>query len=131
MNVDKIVVDEIKKISLGVGVLDALLLVVMLAAGRMSLAMLLAVFFSSAFSVLNLVLLALACTRAVQKNEKSAKLSIRLSYAARLMLTGVVIYIGLRSPHLDPLGVIIPLLFPVAAIYLVNLVERRREIGRS
>ncbi|MBC8569843.1 ATP synthase subunit I [Zongyangia hominis] len=128
---DKIVVDEIKRISLGVILLDGVLLVIMLILGRMSHRMLWGVLFSSCFAILNFVLLGLACTRAVQKSEKSAKLSIRLSYAARLLLTGVVVYIGLSSSHLDPLGVIIPLLFPVIAIYLMNFVERRREGGRS
>lgn len=87
--------------------------------GLMSEEMLVGILIGAAASVLNFQLLAVSASLALNKGKpRRAQLVMGVSYAVRMLLLAGILCLALVSPQVHALGVVIPLLFPNAAIIL-------------
>jgi len=78
-------------------------------------------------SVGNFLLMGIGVQKALEKDEKSAKSTIKLSQSLRLMMLLVIAIIGYAVPVFNLLAVVIPYLFPRIAIALRPLFKKRGE----
>ncbi|MDE5994743.1 MAG: ATP synthase subunit I [Oscillospiraceae bacterium] len=74
--------------------------------------------FGAVFSVLNFVLLGFTVEAVVNKEEKQAQASIRISRMLRNLMIGAVIIIGIYAPIFNIWTVALPFFFPKIGILL-------------
>lgn len=74
--------------------------------------------FGAVFSVLNFVLLGFTVESVVNKEEKQAQASIRISRLLRNLMIGAVIIIGIYAPIFNIWTVALPFFFPKIGIIL-------------
>ena len=86
--------------------------------GKWDFTVLLGHLWGGACAVLNFFLMGLTVQSAVTKEEKDAKNLIRFSQSARMLMLLVLAGIGYLVPVFHTIAVVIPLLFPRAAIFL-------------
>lgn len=81
--------------------------------------------------------LALTMERAVQKNPGNAQTYAIRKYFIRYIITGVVIYVAVVSPHLHVIGTVIGMMFIKTSVLITNLfndkafynnIIKRREV---
>ena len=76
-------------------------------------------------SVGNFFLMGLSVQSAVNKDEKDAKTTMKLSQSLRLLLLFVIAVIGYVVPVFNIIAVIIPYIFPRLAIALTPLLRKK------
>ena len=111
--VDKTVIKETKYISVCILILSALMQAVFLVIRKWDYTVLLGNALSGVFSALNFFLMGLSVQKALGKEEKEAKNTMKVSQAYRNLMLLVVVVIGLVFPVFNRWAVIIPLFFPV------------------
>ena len=75
----------------------------------------------------NFLLMGISVQKALEKDEKGAKSTIKLSQSLRLIMLLVIAIIGYAVPVFNLLAVVIPYLFPRIAIALRPLFKKRGE----
>lgn len=75
------------------------------------------------WAVLNFFLLGISIQKIGDRSPAAARNGMQLSYMLRLLLTGVVVFIGIKLPIFNWIAVVVPLIFPRIAILLFNLMQ--------
>ena len=114
--IDATVLKETKYIAVFVFLLSAIFQAVFLIISKWDLNVLFGNLLSASASVLNFFLMGLTVQKAVLKDEKGAKATMKLSQTYRTLFLAVVLIIGLSVPCFNKIAVIIPLFFPRLAI---------------
>ena len=114
--IDATVLKETKYIAVFVFLLSVIFQAVFLIISKWDLNVLFGNLLSASASVLNFFLMGLTVQKAVLKDEKGAKATMKLSQTYRTLFLAVVLIIGLSVPCFNKIAVIIPLFFPRLAI---------------
>lgn len=119
--IDPTVIKETKYIALFCLILSLLLQAVFLVIGKWDYTVLLGNILSLFFSVFNFLLMGITVQKAVMKDEKEAKNTMKVSQVYRNLLILIVCVIGIAAPVFNNWSVIIPIFFPRVAIALRHL----------
>ena len=103
-------------IAIWVIILSAVMQAVFLIIGKWDYTVLLGNLLSGLLSVFNFFFMGLTVQKAVEKEEKDAKSTIRMSQSFRTLFMFVVVLLGVLLPCFNICASIIPLLFPRIAI---------------
>lgn len=123
--IDATVIKETKYISLCVLVLSVLMQSVFLVIGKWDYTVLLGNVLSGSAAVLNFFLMGITIQNALEKDEKGAKDSMKLSQTYRFLFLTIVIIIGAVLSCFNIWAVIIPMLFPRIAIAFRPLFDKK------
>ena len=118
-----IILQEMKKISITLGVMAVILFPVGIVCGTDWLNMLLSLLFGGLFTLANFMLLGSICDKASRKPPHKAKTYMQMNYIVRLLLTAVVILAAFKLSYLNPIGVIVPLFAPKLTYFAVGIYQ--------
>ena len=124
--VDPTVWKETKYIAAWVLILSALMQAVFLIIDKWDYSVLLGNLLSAAVSVLNFFLMGLSIQKALQKDEKEAKNTLKLSQTYRTILLLIVAVLGGVLSCFNLWAVMIPLLFPRIAIVFRPMFDKNK-----
>ena len=124
MKIDNVVKKETKYIGIWVILLSVLMQAIFLLTGFWDISVLLGNVLGAFVAVLNFFLMGLTIQSAVQRSEKEAKASMKVSSLYRKFMILIVVIIGIIVPFFNTWSVIIPLFFPRIAIAFRPLVDR-------
>ena len=125
-NVDPTVWKETKYIAAWVLILSALMQAVFLIIDKWDYSVLLGNLLSAAVSVLNFFLMGLSIQKALQKDEKEAKNTLKLSQTYRTILLLIVAVLGGVLSCFNLWAVLIPMLFPRIAIVFRPMFDKNK-----
>lgn len=123
--IDKTVIKETKYISCFVILFSVLLQAGFLIAGRWDYTVLLGNLLSGIAVIINFLLMGISIQKALNKDSKDAKATMKLSQTYRMLFMLVVIAVGVAMPCFNMWAVIIPVAFVRIAIALRPLFDRR------
>ena len=124
--IDKVVLRETAYIAIWTLIFSALLQSVFLMLGRWDFTVLLGNIYGATAAILNFFVMGLSIQKALTKDPKDVKAFIKATGTVRLFVLFIVAVIGVLLP-LNTLAVIIPLLFPRAAITLRPFFAKRMD----
>ena len=113
-------------ISVWVVIFSVLMQAVFLLLGKWNLDVLLGNLLSASFSILNFFLMALTVQKAVEKDEKHAKDTMKASQSLRMIMLFIAVAAGVYLPWFNDLSVLIPLIFPRIAIAMRPLFNKKK-----
>lgn len=114
--------NEIKYVTKGVIVFDAIILAGLLITSMFTKSILLGLVFGSVIAILNFRLLALSIEKSVAMPVNKAQIYTSAQYVLRMTITGVVLLVAAKAPHLNVFGVAIGLLSPKFVILAKTLI---------
>lgn len=123
--IDATVIKETKYILLWVLVFSALLQAVFLIIGYWDYTVLLGNLLSGSTVVLNFFLLGITVQKALEKDEKDARSTMKLSQAYRFLFLAAVVALGVALPCFNVWAVIVPVFFPRIAIAFRPLFDKK------
>ena len=124
--IDKVVLRETAYITVWTLIFSALLQSVFLMIGKWDIYVLLGNIYGATAAILNFFVMGLSIQKALTKDPKDVKAFIKATGTVRLVGLVLVAVIGVLLP-LNTLAVIIPLLFPRAAITLRPFFAKRMD----
>lgn len=125
--IDPIVKKETKYIAQWVLVLSVLVQAVFLVIGKWDYTVLLGNILSGIASVLNFFLMGLTVQNSLEKDEKEAKNSIKVSQMYRFLFLIAIAIIGVVLPCFSIWTTIIPFFFPRVAIAFRPLFDKKKS----
>ena len=125
--IDATVIKETKYISLWVLVLSVLTQAVFLVIRQWDYTVILGNVLSGTAAILNFFLMGITVQKAMEKDEKAAKNSIKVSQLYRFLFLVVVVIIGVVLPCFSIWTVIIPMFFPRIAIAFRMLFNKKKS----
>lgn len=125
--IDATVIQETKYISLWVLLLSVLMQAVFLVIGKWDYTVLLGNILSGVAAILNFFLMGITVQKALEKDEKDAKSSMKVSQLYRFLFLVVVVVIGMALSCFSTWTVIIPMFFPRIAIAFRPLFDKKRS----
>ena len=103
---------EVIRMCIGVPVLSVVMIIIYAVCGKFDLPVLFGAIIGTAVTLLNFFLLALSVEHVSKKeDEAAAKLSMNVSYFARIILIAIVVVIAIKMPQINYITAILPLLF--------------------
>ena len=78
-------------------------------------------------AVLNFALLALTLELSLGKGAARAQGIMGVSYVVRLFIIGAVVVFAIKSPHMNYIAAVIPLVFPRVVIMILNLLHKVKK----
>lgn len=119
---------DVLPVMLGELLLTGLMLAVYALIGRFSLKVLWSAALGAGAVLLNFTVMVLALLRAEKRGSpEKGQLYVRATYALRLLLLAAALILALRSKAFDPLATALPLCFQPAAVWLFELLRRRKK----
>lgn len=125
--IDATVLKETKYIILWVLVLSALMQAIFLVIGKWDYTVLLGNILSGIAVVLNFFLLGITIQKALEKDEKDAQNTMKVSKLYRFLFLVIVVVIGAALPCFSIWTVIIPVFFPRIAIAFRQLFDKKQS----
>ncbi len=122
----KTLICETRNIALITLILGAVQLVVTLPVGYFGYAAALGTLLGCIVSVLNFFLMGLFLEKSVSK-EKGASSLMGMGYILRLIIIAAAIIWAIKVSYLNYVCVVIPLIFPRIAIYIINFIRRKER----
>lgn len=116
---------ELKSVSLLTLILGVIQVLITVPAGYFTSAAVFGTLLGCAAAVINFALMGIILERCVSGERGTAGL-MGFGYIIRLALIGAAVVWAMKSSYLNYVCVIIPLLFPQIAIFIINM-KRRRE----
>lgn len=110
--------NEIKYITKGVIVFDFIIIAILLITSNFTKAILLGLVFGTIIAILNFRLLALSIEKTLTMPASKAQIYASGQHILRMLMTGVVLLVSVKSPYLELLGAAIGLLSPKLVILL-------------
>ncbi|MEG1284386.1 MAG: ATP synthase subunit I [Romboutsia sp.] len=104
--------NEIKYVTKGVVIYDAIIVAILIITSAFNKTMLLGLIFGSIIALLNFRLLALTIEKAVDMPVSKAQIYTSFRYILRMTIVGVVLIVSAKAPHLSIIGVALGLLSP-------------------
>lgn len=131
--IDSTVRSETGYIAFWVIVLSAVMQAVFLIIGRWDYTVLLGNLLGGCLGILNFFLMGITVQNAILKDEKDAKLTMKLSQGLRSLLILIITAAGVVLPYFNNWTAIIPLFFPRIAIMVRPLLDKRktREVNNK
>lgn len=123
--IDPVVRKETRYIAVWTLILSALMQAVFLLIGQWDLTVLWGNLLTAAVSVGNFFFMAVYVVKAMEKEEKEAKQTLRLSKSMRFLVLLVAVVVGVLLFNIW--ATLIPLLFPRIAIALRPLMQKKSE----
>ena len=127
LKIDKTVIKETEYIAVWVLILSVLMQAVFLIIGDWDYTVLLGNLLSAGACILNFFLLGVSVQKALEKEEKEAKNTMKLSRTYRMLMLFVIIVIGVALPVFNMWAVVIPVLFPRIAIAFRGFFDKKRS----
>lgn len=112
---------QIKFVTKGVVIFNAIIIALLLVTSSFTRPMLLGLIFGSLIALLNFRLLALTIEKAVDMPVSKSQIYSSSRYILRMTITGAVLIVSARAPHLNIIGVALGLLSPKFVILSKNL----------
>lgn len=125
MKIDATVLKETRYITVWVLIFSVLMQAVFLVLGKWSYTVLLGNLLADAALIGNFFLMGITVQRALEKEEKDARATMKVSQLYRLLLLAVVLAVGVALPVFDTWAVVIPIVFPRVAIVLRPIFGKR------
>lgn len=125
--IDATVIKETKYIAIWALVLSALMQAVFLVIGKWDYTVLLGNLLSGAAAILNFFLMGITVQKALKKDEKEAKNTMKVSQLYRFLLLAVIITIGAALSCFNIWAVIIPMFFTRIAIAFRPLFDKKKS----
>lgn len=113
--------NEIKYVTKGIVIFDLIVVAILLITSTFNKPMLLGLIFGSLIAFFNFRLLALTIEKAVDMPVNKAQMYSSSRYILRMTITGVVLLVAAKAPHLSIIGVALGLLSPKFVILSKNL----------
>ena len=123
--IDEVVLRETEYIAIWTMLFSLLMQSVFLVIGKWDYTVLLGNILSEAAVILNYFLIGITVQRALEKDEKDAKSTMKLSQLYRFLLLFAVIILGVLLPCFNTWAAIIPVFFPRFAISLRSLLGKK------
>lgn len=121
--------DEIKYVTKGILVYDLIVAIILLITSTFSKQMLFGLIFGTIIAQLNFRLLAISIQKSVTMPVSKAQIYSAGQYMLRMIITGVVLLVSVKTSHLNILGVAIGLLSPkfviLAKTFLIDKLKRK------
>ena len=132
MNVDKTVKKETKYITAVVLILSVLMQAVFLILYSFNVVkwdytIPLGNLYGAALAIGNFFAMALYVQKAVSKNEKDARQTIKASHSIRFSALALLTAVGVALPIFNWMTVVIPLTFPSIAAFLHQLINKNKQ----
>ena len=124
--IDATVWKETKYIAGFVLVLSVVMQAIFLIAGQWNYTVLLANLLSGFAGVLNFFLMGITVQKALTKDEKGAKATMKVSQMYRTLFLAVVLILGFTLPCFDMWATVIPFFFPRIAIAFRSFLDKRK-----
>ena len=122
--IDATVLKETKYIAKFVVLLSAIMQAVFLVVGKWDMTVLLGNILSGVAGVLNFFLMGISIQKALTKDVKDAKTTMKLSQTYRTLFLAVVLIIGFTVPFFNKWATVIGILFPRVAVACSGFVRR-------
>ena len=122
--IDKTILKETRYLAVWVGVLSVLMHAVFLVVRRWDYTVLLGNLLGGMAALGNFFLMGLSVQKALGKDEKGAKSTMRVSQAYRTLLVLVLVIAGVVLPWFHTVAVILPLFFPRIGIAFRPLLDK-------
>ena len=126
--IDKVVIQETLYIAIWTAILSAITQAVFLIIGKWDVTVLLGNILSGTAGIFNFLIMGITVQNAVNKEEKEAKQSMRLSNLLRTFFLFVIVAVGVLLKECFSIWtVLIPLFFPRIAIAFRPLFNKKKE----
>ncbi|MBQ8862393.1 MAG: ATP synthase subunit I [Clostridia bacterium] len=123
--IDSVVIKETLYIGAWVLIFSAIMEAVFLAIGKWDYTVLLGNVLGAAITVLNFFLMGITVQRAVGKEEKDARQTMKTSHSLRMLMLALALLCGILLPCFNVIATVIPLLFPRIAIVFRPLFDKK------
>ena len=121
--------EEVNYVTKGVIVYDLIFIILLLITSTFNKTMILGLLFGTMIAMLNFRLLAITINKSVTMPVSKAQIYSSAQYMMRMLITGVVIFVSVKAPHLNVIGVAIGLLSPkfviLAKALLIDKLKRK------
>lgn len=121
--------EEVNYVTKGVIVYDLIVIILLLITSTFDKPMFLGLLFGTLIAILNFRLLAITINKSVTMPVSKAQIYSSAQYMMRMLITGVVIFVSVKAPHLNVIGVAIGLLSPkfviLAKALLIDKLKRK------
>lgn len=121
--------EEVNYVTKGVIVYDLIVTILLLITSTFNKTMILGLLFGTMIAILNFRLLAITINKSVTMPVSKAQIYSSAQYMMRMLITGVVIFVSVKAPHLNVIGVAIGLLSPkfviLAKALLIDKLKRK------
>ena len=125
--IEKVVFDETKYITAWVLIFSAIMQAVFLVIGHWDYTVLLGNLLCGSVVVLNFFAMAYTVQIALEKEERDAKNTMKLSLSLRMLFLFVVVLLGITLPCFNIWSSIIPLFFPRIAIMFRRFFDKNNN----
>ncbi len=122
----EILAKEIKNISIATAVMGIIQLIITVPAGYFGYPAALGTLFGCIIAVANFTLMGVILEKCVSGGRGASGL-MGFGYIARLALIAVVVIWAMKADYLNYVCVIIPLLFPQIAVFIINFARRKER----
>ncbi len=112
MKLDKVVVKEVKYMSIAFVCFSVLVQIIFLAVGKYNYTVLLGSIYGWILAVLNFLFLGITIQKALSQDPEEAKKDIRYSYRFRILSLVVFVALGVVLPIFNAVVVLLSLVFP-------------------
>ena len=125
--IDKVVLQETSYIAVWTLILSAVMQAVFLIINIWDYTVILGNLLGAAANLLNFFLMALTVQKALEKEEKEAKQTVKLSHSLRMLMLFVAAILGILLPCFYTIASIIPFFFTRIAIMIRQFFKNKNE----
>ena len=122
----KEVIKEIKKMFFMILIMSALELLLFFAFGYFNMAGLYGTLLGALVSFLNFLFLGITVEISVKKGKGGAQGAMGLSYTVRLLFIALAVIFAIKSPNINYVAAVIPLIFPRLGIMITKLFNKKK-----
>lgn len=118
--ISKVVLREIKRVGICTAVLTAVMLVVFAIIGKFNTAVLYGALLGFLINYFNFIIMSISVEKSLSKSKAGATSAMGISYFFRLAIIAVAVYFAIKSPHINYVAAVIPLIFTRLSVYILN-----------
>ena len=125
------VAKEVKAVTMGIPIFDAVVIVLLMMISKFSMPMLIGIIFGSVIAILNFRILALSLEKAVDLPPGKAQAYTGVRYMIRLTITAAALIVSIKNPNLHIIGTAIGLISTQVVIFVKTLITskfKRKEV---
>lgn len=123
------VMREVKRITVCVALLTAVMLAFFAVFGRFDLPVLYGGILGCAVSILNFFIMSFSVEKSLEKSKTKAGSLMALSYFLRLTFIGLAVFWAIKAPYFNYIAAIIPLVFIRLSVYIVTYFDNKSKGG--
>lgn len=119
------VIREVKRVTLCVVALTAVMLLIFAVAGHFNLPVLYGALLGCAVSAVNFLVMSFTVEKSMERSKGGAGSLMALSYFIRLALIAAAVVWAIKAPYFNYLAAVIPLVFIRLSVYILNFSDRK------